>query len=179
MRDGSPPVDDIRAPLNRFAVPSLVAAVLLCVPVAAGLALVSLVEIHRSRGGQSGRLFAAMALLISVLVPAVVLSAKYGSPRVLDSCYYTQEEAVGVLRVISFLEEQHKKRHGSYGALEEIGYAPQVDTGPYEYRVERHSKDAFYASATGVKHMQGDLLTVDEHRKVQRTIDLCEQFRRR
>ncbi len=179
MPSSDPPVD-VRRPTNRFALPALVATILLCFPVGAVLAVVSLVQIRRSRGAEEGTLFAAMALLVSaVLIPAAIISALYGSPRMLDSCFYTQEEAVGVLRVISYLEEGFHEKNGRYGALYEIGFAPKVDTGPYDYAVERYEKDRFLASATGVRHMDGDLITVDESRKVERTRDRCKILRER
>lgn len=165
--------------MNRFAVPALVATVILCFPVGAVLGVISLVQIRRSRGQEEGALFAAISLFVSaVLAPAVVLVAFYGSPRFLDTCFYTQEEAVGVLRVISFLEEGFHERHGRYGALDEIGYAPKVDTGPYDFAVEVHEKDRFLATAKGKAHMQGDLITVDESHQVSRVVDLCQTLRR-
>lgn len=174
------PHDDPRRPTNRLALPALVATILLCFPVGAVLGVVSLVQIRRSRGAEDGALFAAMAVLVSaVLAPAVVVSALYGTPRMLDSCFYTQEEAVGVLRVISYLEDNFHKEHGRYGALEEIGFAPKVDVGPYLFAVERHEKDRFLASAKGTKHMEGDLLTVSESHQVERTRDRCQILRER
>lgn len=180
MSDAAAPVEDVRKPTNRFALPALIAAVVLCLPVAAVLGVLSLVEIKRSRGQQEGALFAVIALLLSlVFVPGVVLTALYGNPRYFDTCLYTQEEAVGVLRVISYLEENFKEQHGRYGALDEIGYAPKVDTGPYDYTVDMHQKDRFLASARGIEYMEGDLLTVDESHKVARVRDRCAALRER
>lgn len=185
MSEAAIPAHDPQRKLNRFSVPALVATILLCFPVGAVLAVVSLVQIRRSRrpgspGPQEdGVLFALMALFVSsVLAPAVVVSALYGNPRMLDSCYYTQEEALGVLRVISYLEENHKKATGSYGPLHEIGFAPKIDTGPYDFAVQRYDEGRFLATATGNQHMDGDLLTVTESRNVERTRDIC-QLRRR
>lgn len=179
MTEADAPPDDRRRDTNRFALPSLVATVLLCFPVGAVLAVVSLVQIRRSRGREDGTLFAGMALFVSaVLAPAVVLSAFFGNPRVLDTCFYTQEEAVGVLRVISYLEENHKKEHGRYGALGEIGFAPKIDVGPYEFAVDRYDEDSFLATAKGVRYMDGDLITVTHSRNVERTRDLCQLQRR-
>lgn len=175
-----PVVTDVRKPTNRFAIPALIAAVVLCFPVAAVLGALSLIEIRRSRGTQEGALFAGIALLMSlVFAPGVVLTALYGKPRVLDACFHTQENAVGVLRVISYLEQEFKKKHGRYGALNEIGFAPKVDTGPYDYAVEVHEKDHFLATAKGKGPMKGDLLTVDERRQVERAIDRCAAARQR
>lgn len=180
MTDAAAPVVDVRKPTNRFALPALIASVLLCFPLGAVLGVIALVQIRRSRGREEGALFAGLSVLVSaVLAPAVVLSAFYGSPRFLDTCFYTQEEAVGVLRVISYLEEGFKDRHGRYGALDEIGYAPKVDTGPYDFAVEMHGADRFLATAKGKAHMEGDLITVDETLKVSRVRDRCQPLRER
>lgn len=160
--------------LHRLVVPSLFASVLLCFPVGAVLALLALVGIKRSKGAKGGVVLAGVAFFLSgVLVPAVLLSSFYGSPRVLDSCYYTQEEAVGILRVISYSQENFREREGRYGSLDEIGWSPQVKLGPYDFTLERFGKDTFLASGKGKDHMDGDLLTVDESRKVARARDIC------
>lgn len=166
--------------MNRFAVPALVASVVLCFPVAAVLGVLSLIEIRRSRGAQEGLLFASIAVVMSlVFAPGVVLTALYGNPRFADTCFNTQEQAVGVLRMISFLEERYRERNGRYGSLQEIAFKPKVDTGPYDFHVDFFEKDRFLASARGKGHMEGDLLTVDETHKVARASDLCARPRGR
>lgn len=165
--------DDPRT-VNRFALWSLFATALLAFPVAAVLAVVGLFQISRSRGRETGALFATLALVVSVvLAPAAVLAALHGRPRAFDQCYYIQEKAVGVLRLISYLEEKHHEETGRYGSLAEIGFKPRVSTRPYTYEVERYDASHFLAVARGAAPLEGDLLTVDESKHVQRVQNVC------
>lgn len=160
--------------LNRFALWALVSTCVLLFPLGLLFGVVGLVQIARSRGQQSGALFAAIAILISGLVaPGAVWSAMYGKPKAFDQCYYTQENAVGILRLIAHLEGQFHEDQGRYGALEEIGFRPRVSTKPYQYAVDVHERDRFLATARGSDEMAGDLLTVDESRQVQRIQNRC------
>ena len=160
--------------MHRFVVPSLFASVLLCSPVGAVLAVLALVGIVRSKGHKTGAFLASVAFFLSaILVPAVLVSALYGNPKILDACYYTQEEAVGLLRIISYSQENFHKVEGRYGSLEEIGWEPKVRLGPYDYMVERFDKDQFLAVARGKEIMDGDVLIIDESRRVVRALDIC------
>ena len=161
--------------INRFALWSLLATGLLLFPVSLVFAVVGLVQIVRSRGKQSGLVFAALALVVSgLLAPGAVWVALYGKPRAFDACYHTQETAMGVLRLVSYLEERHHERTGRYGSLDDIGFRAKVSTRPYIYAVERHDDKRFLATARGSDFMEGDLLTVDESKQVHRVLSRCQ-----
>ena len=160
--------------INRFALWSLLATGVLLFPVAAVLSLVGLVQILRSKGQQTGVVFALLAFVVSaVLAPTAVMVALYGRPRAFDQCYYTQENAVGVLRLIAYLEGKFHEEHGRYGSLDEIGFKPHVSTRPYTYALERHDETRFLAVARGTEYLEGDLITVDESKQVQRVQNMC------
>lgn len=160
---------------NRFAIWSLVATGVLLFPVAVIFALVAAVQILRSQGRQGGWLFVAISLLISgVVAPGAVYAMMTGRPKAFDQCYHTQEQAVSVMRLISYLEEQHRDEHGRYGTLEEIGFRPKVSTKPYSFRVEVSEKDRFLAVGRGEGAMDGDLLTIDQSKQVQRIHNRCK-----
>lgn len=159
---------------NRFAVWALVSSGVLLFPLGFVFGVIALVQIARSQGRQTGVVLAIVALLVSgVVAPGAVLAAMYGRPKAFDLCYHTQENAVGVLRLISHLEEKHKEQHGRYGSLTEIGFKPRVSTKPYLYEVKVHEKDHFLATATGVDQMEGDLLSIDETKQTQRVYNRC------
>lgn len=165
-----------RPPTNRAAIWALVATGLLLFPVGAVLAVVALVQILRSRPRQDGLVLALLALITSgLLVPGILVVATLGTPRAMDGCYYTQESAVGILRLIAYLEEKHHDEHGRYGSLEEIGFRPKVSVKPYAYRVERYDEGRYLATARGEGPMEGDLLAIDETRQVRRVMDVCKR----
>lgn len=163
-------------PINRFALWSLFATVVLLFPLGVVFAVVGLWQIWRSQKTQAGVLFACVSLLVSgLLIPGAAYMALYGKPKAFDRCYYTQENAVGVLRLILHLEEEFRATHGRYGKIDEIGFKPRVSTRPYRYDVEVAEADHFMAVAHGVEYMEGDLLVVDEKKRVERIQNRCVQ----
>lgn len=159
---------------NRFATWALIATGCLLFPVAIVLAFIGGAQILRSQGKQSGWLFVAMSVLVSgVIAPGAVYALMTGRPKAFDQCYHTQEQAVSVMRLISYLQEKHRDETGRYGSLAEIGFRPKVSTKPYSFRVERSEAHRFLAVGRGEGVMDGDLLTIDETKQVQRVHNRC------
>jgi hypothetical protein len=169
-----------RPELNRFALWALFTLALpLLFPLTILFAVIGLVQIKRSGGREGGVLFAAISLLVAaVLVPGVFVAFVWGNPKGLDVCFHTQQKAVGMLRVIDFVQGRYHKEHQRYASMEELreyGFQPKVQSelGPYDYAVDRWDSEHYEAFARGKDHMSGDLLAVDDKHKVRRVRDLC------
>jgi hypothetical protein len=163
-----------RRPLNRYAIGSLIAGACLIAPVGAILGIIAVRQIRASGGKQQGMLLAGIGLVMSfVVVPVALVLLLTADPAVFNSCRVLQHQAEGTLRVMRFLEEEYKEKHGRYGTTEEIDFKSMYGDRPYLYEIVEVSDDMFVARATGRDEMLGDIMEVKAGGKLQKVHDVC------
>jgi hypothetical protein len=170
------PFVEQRPELNKLAKWSLICTAFLLFPIGLILGVAALVQIRKTR--EDGVPLALIAIVAGLLAPAAVGVAVLGDAKRWDPCSVTREmEGLPLLRLARMLEEKHHETHGRYGTLDEIGFEPKVPLDNYELRVEHHSEDRYRVLLVGKGPQDGDLLAVDESKKVKYVRDLCRMGR--